>query len=266
MTSKRRPTRAEIRRRKAQRTRILRRVGLVAAVGLVIGFFAYNAATGGAKSACVLLVDRTSSSQDEETVDKYRELGERAIAGCADEAALMTIYYFDQQVGSITATLGDPVELQRGGESKAIEALDDALQAESRLETGSDVLGAIAQGGEVLAEMRADVDGPGYLIVLSDGIHVDSNVSVYSITNERDSINPLINTAIELDLIPNLDGVQVDFVGTYSGRSQVEGVPSESGFESNVENFWVEVVRQGGGTLCTYASEASSLPSSRCDP
>ena len=240
----------------------LRHALIVLTILGVLAFFVHDSKTRHAQSACVLLVDRTGSSDEETTVASYRQLGRKAISGCKALKASMEMFYFDQQQAKIVAADSGPVDLARANVTEVEKTLEKILKSPPGSGRSSDVLEPVNQAAAILRQMSRPFNGPAHLVILSDGFHLGSEISVEQITHDPLSISPLVARATALNQIPDLANVKVDFLGTRTGRSQ-NGQPTADWFEPNVELFWRAIIKAGNGTVCSYGTEAALLPG-RC--
>lgn len=246
---------------------------------LVGGFFAWIATrpeTGEEQqAACVLVIDRTGSSDDDVTVDRYRQLANRSITGCREQQARMSIYYFDQATQKLVLVDGTTFDLwlpkgrkdsQQNSEldetiesaQEAAASVFDSTTGDSR---GSDILTAVNAAAENLSN-QASADGVDerYLIVLTDGIQLSSDVTVETFSDESVEVSTLVDRARDVGLIPErLEGAQVSFVGVRSGAAET-GDQLPEWFEEKVESFWRTIIGEGGGSMCTYVVDSQVLP------
>ena len=207
---KRRGRRRRGRRDSGQVRRVLSYaiVGVVLAAG--IAYFWVDASNRHPKATCLLLIDRTGSSDEVATVNSYADMGRKAADGCKSLQAQTAVFYFDQRQAKLIAAGADnSFDLSRLDADSVVSAIDDVLKSPSGDERSSDILVPLDQAADNLRLMSADVGGSAHLIVLSDGLHLGSEVSVEQITEDPGSIQPLIREAARLDLVPEIGRAHV---------------------------------------------------------
>lgn len=271
-------------RQRRRRSRFPTQLVVLILLGVLVagGFVAWVAArpaTGGKQQAvCALVVDRTSSSDGSATVDSYRRQAMGALAGCRERQARTRVYFFDQANQKLQEAAGSPFDLwlPKGRKESAQEnELEDTVESAQAAVAavfdrpagdarGSDILTAIDAAGTALASQAID-DGVDerYLVVITDGIQLSSDVTVEQLATEDADVTPLIERARAIDLIPEeLNGAQVSFVGVRGGLGPA-GEQLPQWFEAKVEDFWQAVVQEAGAKMCAYGSLAANLPA-RC--
>lgn len=233
------------------------------------------------EAACAIVVDRTGSSINPLTRDSYLNLAQDAIDGCRDLKASLTVYYFDNQNAKLQQASDDqPYELfrpetqrQKLGEEKVAEAMDQALasvesvfappSAEDQqvVAHGSDIVTALSLASQSLQQQArvAGVDDT-YLVVLTDGYQNESGLDMSAtFTSPEASSDPLLDLTRTLGLVPQLAGTSVSFVGVGGGvASDQSQIPAW--FETLVRGYWTSLVEAGGGQLCVYNVESTTLP------
>lgn len=274
------------RRRKRRRGRGRRRKGPVATywpyilvVGLLVVAAVAWAATrplkGGQQAVCVLVIDRTGSSAVPEAAARYKALASTAVDGCAAKHAKLSIYYFDNQSPKLVLVNDTPYDLflpkarveAKSGRKKALEqakkdakadvasVFDETSSGEAR---GSDILTAYqAAAANLVNQASADDVDQKYLIMLTDGIQTSADINFETFyASKNASVAKAIATAKANGLLPNLDGVQVSFVGVKGGAdSSAEQLPEW--FEAKVEDFWKGVSKD---RLCAYVVDSQVIP------
>lgn len=265
-------------------------VGIVAGFLAVGGFIAWTATrpeTGETQEAvCALVIDRTSTSDDPEIIDSYRQSSLATISGCRDRKALLSIYYFDQSGPKLVLAKPDdageaesfplwlPISAKSSvSENQLEETIDDARRTVDAIfaQSGegarrSDIVTAIDSVADILRS-QANRDGVDdvFLVVLTDGLQTSTDITVEAFTDESIDVIPLVDRTRQLGLLPEgLNGVQVTFAGvlngTYPGIGQVE-----QWFEAKVESFWRALVTEAGGRMCAYRPAASASNDSQSD-
>lgn len=253
-------------------------LGLLLAGGFV-AWIATRPATGEEQQAvCALVVDRTTSSDDEVTVNSYREHAMKSLEGCRDRQARTRIYFFDQANQKLQEAAGSPFDLwlpegrkESAQENELEETVESAQAAVAAVfdrpsgdARGSDILTAVDAAGTALAGQAVD-DGveERYLVVVTDGIQLSSDVTVEQLDTEDAEVTPLLERARAIDLIPEeLNGAQVSFVGVRGGLGPA-GEQLPQWFEAKVEDFWQALLQEAGAKVCAYGSVAANLPA-RC--
>jgi hypothetical protein len=253
-------------------------LGLLVAGGF-LGWIASRPATGEEQRAvCALVVDRTTSSNDEATVEAYRRHANETLNGCRERQALTHVYFFDQANQKLQEAAGSPFALwlpegrkQSAQENEledtvaaaqaAVDGVFDRPAGEAR---GSDILAAVDAASSALASDGGDGStDERYLVVVTDGIQLSSDVTVEDLATEDADVAPLIDRARAVDLIPaELAGVQVSIVGARGGLGP-SGEQLPQWFEAKVEQFWRAVMDEAGAKTCVYGPVAAQLPK-RC--
>jgi hypothetical protein len=254
--------------------------GTVAAVLSLGAFFVFvftrDTSGESQQAVCGLVIDRTGSVSNETTLTQYRQMASRAVDGCRENRARLNVYYFDQSNQKLILA-GPPHNLwlpegdRREQQEEDLAVVTERAQAEVAdvferppgEARSSDVLTALGEAADdVSSQARADGVDERYVVMVTDGLQNSSDVAVEDLTGEEVSTEPMVERARELGLIaPGLDGVQVDFVGVRSGQS-IDGQQLPEWFEAKVEDFWRQVVEDGGGSVCRYGATATRLPDS----
>jgi hypothetical protein len=258
-------------------------LGAIAVIAGIAGYamwvLSQDVTGGNPSAACVLVIDRTVSAGSEDVVENYHDLADRAVDGCQEEDAELSIYYFDQasanlvQVGDAAYKLFPPQSRSRTKQKVAVDKvvdeahgdLDAVFDSTAAAEHRSDVLAAVSQAASAL-NATADDEGLSdrYLVVLTDGIQLSPDVSVEAFDGPSAPVDPLVESAAEVGEIPELEGVSVTMLGVRSGVAD-SGDPLFAYFEEKVEQFWRGVVTQGGGEMCQYAQTSEVVPGADCD-
>jgi hypothetical protein len=253
-------------------------VVLLLAYGAYVVFFP---ATGGKPLAeCALVIDRSGSADTPEVRERYERNIEAVVAGCADKEAILTAYYFLEDGGPAaqigTYNLYPPKSRNEGKQQnqveRAVEEATEEITAVFEIDPGtenrSDILGAMDTAASNLLDdaTRADVpDGERFLVVLSDGRHVTDDVRVPQLNDQPELLDDMVATAADLALVPQLDGIEVTFVGVdVPGSSAPNGEAMGAPFLQDIKSFWVQIIEQGQGTLCVYKPVVNSIPPARC--
>ena len=226
-------------------------------------------------AVCVLLIDRTPSSASDSTERRYQDLALRAVDGCRDRKAKFSVYVLNHGIQKITLINDEAVNLwlPKGRKPTVQEnQLEDALDkakadvasafAQSSDAVGtSDILGAINEAGKNL-DNQADADevAERHLIVLTDGIQLQSDVTFEVFTDESVEVDQLVQRTIELGLMPtSLKGAQVSFVGVRTGVTNA-GSPLPQWFDNKAEQYWQRIIADSGARMCTYVLDSQILP------
>jgi hypothetical protein len=211
-------------------------------------------------------------------VARYRGLAEKTVRGCADLNASLSIFYFDQ--GSPKLVLaGEEPEIQPfdlflpEGTSdvrqeaalekeieEALRAVDQVFEFESDQVRASDIATAYHDAAANL-RIQAQRDGvtDRFLVILTDGIQLSGDVSVTMITSEDFDPQALVDRVSALDLVPDLQGTQVTFVGIRRGESE-SGEQVPEWFDTKIKQFWELLTTAGQGSMCGYLVDAVILP------
>lgn len=256
-------------------------VGAAIFVGFVVWTLRRPQVEGETQAAvCVIVLDRTASASDAERTASFRDHGITAVNGCADRKARTSIFYFDQSTQQLTKALTAPVDLwlptdrkvaaQESKLNQAKKVASDAVVAvydrDPAGSGGSDLLGALRDAAQDLNGLAAQSGSAApldrYLVVVTDGIQYSTDVTAEHIQSRSTSIDPMVETARDLHLIPDLRGAKVTFVGV---RGRASGDHTYEYFDAKLEEFWEAIVTEGGGQLCEYAAALSTLPSSDCE-
>lgn len=245
-------------------------------VALIVGMALWPKSGESQRAACALVVDRTGSSMDPKTRSSYEARAFATIEGCRDIQSRMVVYYFDNEDAKLQpASKSQPFTLYRPlsrrestGEkvvtaaiTKARASVSAVFSRESGKGRGSDIVTAIDLASQDLNSLaRRDSVEEKYLVVLTDGYQSGSAVHMKrAFTDESVDPKELLAKVEQFSLIPELRGTNVSFVGVGGGvASDKEQVPEW--YEAKVEQFWSAFVTAGGGRLCAYRVEASSLP------
>lgn len=229
-----------------------------------IGFIVSDATDTKVLASCLLLIDQTGSSMDDETRDSYNELAGHALEGCESLEAEVAIYFFDQERARVMDAAGGPINLKRNGQTTAAkDVVSDVLAGAASPNRGSDILVPLDQAADELQIMRRRAGtSSAHLIVLTDGIQCGTEICVDQLTPDPASASPLLERATEMALVPDLVDIEVDFVGVRSGKLS-ESESSEDWFEASLEVFWQALIHDGQGAMCRYGSTATELPT-RC--
>lgn len=262
-------------KRRAKKVRnVLVGAGAVLAVAAAYAFFLWQSpASGGEPSAaCVLVIDRTESVDTEPELERNRRLVRSTVDGCRTRSARLDAYVFRQDgpkadlVG--TYQLFPPRGRSGSKQGKAVEeeaerAVEDlaaVFDEDTGSQRGSDILTALATAADNLrtGPSLQDIEER-YLVALTDGIQISTDISLASLDSPDDTIDPLLDTAAENGLIPPLEGVSVTFVGPRGG-SATGGETLPDWFEARIEQFWREIVTRGGGDFCSFVADVPELP------
>lgn len=262
----------------------LRKVVIAGVVGAMAlgGFIAWVATrpvTGEEqKAVCALVIDRTASFQDDTIEARRRSMAADAVDGCRERNARMMMFYFDQATQKLVVLEDEDGEtlfdlwLPEGRKSSAQEReLDQTLEnARSVAASAFDRQTGDARGSDIVTAMhaaatdltsRARQDGVDerFLIVLTDGLQTSSGLTVQDLATKDAPVEPLVAQVEKLGLVPQLDGVFVNFVGVRTGVT-ADGAQLQEFFEAKVQEFWEGVVAKGGGSLCLYEPDATRIP------
>lgn len=236
-------------------------------------------------AACVLVIDRSLSTNDASTIDKYQRLAGETIDGCRQERAVLAVYTVEPDTSGIQQqipALGsrDPgVTLALAGDTnknRARRELDDKVdelkkQVESLIDgvregnPGSDLVTGYheaATAAQTLTDANRTKINRRYLVMLTDGIQRTGSVDMQAMDTPDSDVQALVDQVESLGLVPNLDGISVNFVGIRSGRNAA-GRPLEGYFLANQEKFWSAVSEAGGGSAC-YVDSPPILPIKNC--
>lgn len=264
-------------------------LGVVCALllGGYITWIASRPETGEQQQAvCALVIDRTGSSDDRKTVDAYLQAGRATVSGCRDRNALLSIYYFDQSSPKLMLAQADgsdkaeafelwlPTGRKKSKQETQLEnSMEDALATieavfaePSGSDRGSDILTALDAAADNLRNQAArDGVDEAYLVILTDGIQLSTDVSVEVFTDESVEVTPLIDRARAVGLIPvGLADTQVSFVGVRSGEVNADGQLPQW-LEAKVETFWRDLVTEAGGRVCVYGPATAAGNATRSD-
>lgn len=252
-------------------------VGGLLLVALLFAWITTRPETGEKEQAvCVLVVDRTGSSNDAKTVAIYKRRAESAVEGCRKKQASMSIYYFDQtsQKLILVSDKPFPLWLPTGRKPAVQEQQLEKTMAEAKesLATvfaqppesvrGSDILTALNAASENLYNRGAEdgIEEQLYLIMLTDGIQTSGSINVESFGDPAVSVESLVEAARANGLIPEtLKGVQVSFIGVNSGLDP-SGAETANDVAAKTEDFWRKIVSGGGGRTCTYVVDSEVIP------
>ena len=285
----RKDRRSSNRRRGSNRRRNSRRGGSslnggiiagISVVVLVVGLLAWLALLpkSGEKqhAVCALIVDRTGSSLDPQTRSSYEDRAASTIQGCRDIKSRMVVFYFDSQSAKLQpASDSQPFTLFRPetrrestGEKVVSSAMAQARESVASVFThdsgrgrGSDIVTAIDLAAQDLNSLAAkDSVAEKYMVILTDGYQTGPEISMKGTFKSEDvPTKELLDKVKAYSLIPNLDGTRISFVGVGGGVTSTKDQVPEW-YEAKVSAFWEEFVAAGGGQLCAYRVEASSLP------
>jgi hypothetical protein len=266
--------------------------GILSAALAAGGFIFWTATrpeTGETQQAvCALVIDRTSTSSDQEIIDSYRQESSAAIAGCRDRKALLSIYYFDQSGPKLQLAkpsdaseaesfrLWQPLEAKASvGEKKLEETVEQAHLAVEWIfsqsgegERRSDIVTAIDSAADILRSqaIRDEVDEK-YLIVLTDGLQTSTDITVETFVDESVDVMVLVDRVRQLNLVPDgLNDTQVTFVGVGNGIYPGTGIGEvNQWFEAKIKAFWEGLIKEGGGRMCAYRQAASASNETQSD-
>ena len=245
-------------------------------VALIFAWITTRPETGEKEQAvCVLVVDRTGSSNDPKTVAIYKRRAESAVEGCRKKQASMSIYYFEQTSQKLILVSDKPFPLWLPtGRKPAVQKqeLEETIaEANESLATvfakppvavrGSDILTALNAASENLYN-RGTEDGIDqlYLIMLTDGVQTSGSINVESFGDASVTVDSLVEAARANGLIPEtLEGVQVSFIGVNSGLDP-SGAETANAVAAKTEDFWRKIVAGGGGQTCTYVVDSEVIP------
>jgi len=264
-------------------------VALAALIAIVfVGAIAYayftSEATGGeARAACMLVIDQTQSVSHESVLDKYHDAARQVVRGCDELDAELAIGHFDLarakldyvdgQDGGTTFSLYPPLDdndqRQERDERDAVQAAMDAVddlfdqQPDSEAVRGSDILTPLATAAHDLSAMSSLVGASEkYLVLLTDGQQLGESVNVNVFTSPDVAVDPLVETARGLGLIPPLEGVQTSVVGVRGSLGPDDG-GLDDWFEAKLAEFWNDVITEGGGRVCEMSIDSLVFPG-RC--
>lgn len=226
------------------------------------------------KASCVILVDRTRSSDDLDMLDRYGRAGESAIDGCADKHANLSIYYFSNEDSKLLAPPDNqPFALHRtkpkvpGKGKKELEGrmdsakgtLSTVLNTPSGYGRLSDIVKAVDLASQELQGMRKqEKDVPGYLLVLTDGVQNSGSVDLRSwMKGSNPDVTSLIGALQSSSELADLEDVSVSFVGVGDGNKL------SNSQENAIKSFWNAFVEKSGGKMCAYlpsTTKANDLP------
>ena len=246
---------------------------ILLAVGGYVAWFLTGEEEGGhALAACALVIDRTSSSTSDATVEQYKQMVERAVDGCAEEDAVLSAYVFDaatsgpELVGEydLFEPAGRVASKRESQQNAAIEdareeileVFDETPDSDGR----GDILAAYTVAAETLEQNAAaeDLVDEEYLIMVTDGLQLSSGVSVEDLAGDTPP-GDLVALADDLNSVPAMEGAQVTFAGVGEGVN-AEGEALDDAFEARVEDFWLLLAEAGGARVCTYSNDPGQLP------
>lgn len=239
-----------------------------------------NPATGGEpRSACLLLVDKTSSAaQSAALPEKYQSMANKTIDGCGERSAAMIIASFDQNGTSIkVADYGDNDDAifslypsRSRTDRKGVQQLNDQtlaaretvaelLSTPTRKNRNSDILNALDQAAIQLRLLAKDASvSTLYLTVLTDGFQISDSYSFASFS-ENGSTQSYLTDVTAARARTDLAGIQVGFAGVDTGAS-ADGAQVPSWFVNQVAEFWIAYIETSGGSLCFYGPDSLGLP------
>lgn len=254
--------------------------GLALAV-VVLGVVTYiDISPGGAKGACAIVIDRSESSSSEAAANRFADFAKSAIRGCAENDAAVKLFVFgDGRPGirdhspergfRLFGERWKRSQQRKAQEDSNLEAAHEALdrifgeRGEPTLET--DVVRAVRDAAGSLHE-TADRLGVRrrYLIVISDGLQKQADVSVESIADDNAPVQPLVDRVADLGLVADLADTEVIFAGPTAERGGKSVYPQA--MLNKVHEFWSRLIEAGSGTLCYYGQpEGRTLPPTRCE-
>lgn len=243
---------------------------LLGGVGVaLVAFLAYLMLSGEERggeplAACAVVLDRSASASGT-GLDMFEPATIDAFEACAQRDATFALYTLDEggtgfrQAGQYelypeafnTETRRDDSREERVGAAR--ESLTAALDTAGTKDSGagSNVLGAMTQAGAFLNQVaqQNSVESR-HLVVLSDGLHASSSLSVERLVDDDDdAITQLVDTAQSSGVMPDLDGINVVVAGVGGGET-ASGDPLPDTFIADLQDFWTQVVQASGGSLC----------------
>lgn len=234
--------------------------------------------TGGeAEAVCVLVIDRTSSADDPRSAEKFERVAEATVDGCQEKDAAMSVYYFDQAGGGLQLVNDEPFALyppagrsptkQDAQVERAVAdakaELDDVFSQPAGDSQRSNVLAAYQAAAANLQQLADSEDvSEAYLVMLTDGMQLAPDITVEALSDPDSDVGPLVRRARDFGLIPEVEDVDVTFVGVRTGDTGDPDDQFEPFFEAKVQEFWTQVTEAGGSELCdkAYVPEATRLP------
>ncbi len=254
---------------------------LVLLIGGFIAWAATRPATGGddeQEAVCALVIDRTASFADNTVEESRRTMARSAVDGCKKRKARLMMFYFDQSTQKLVVLEGEdgrtsfelwlPEGQKKGVQERELDetvemahaAAESAFDRPSGDGRGSDIATAVrAAAADLNVRANDDEVDDRFLIVISDGLQTSAGLTVQDLASPDAPVEPLVAKVEELGLTPDLDGVNVSFVGIRSGVTP-DGGQLEEYFEAKVEEFWRAVVAQGGGSMCVYETTQTEIP------
>jgi hypothetical protein len=228
------------------------------------------------RAACALIVDRTGSSMDPKTRSSYESRAFATIEGCREIKSRMVVFYFDSESAKLQpASESQPFTLFRpetrrestgtkivsSAMARARESVTNVFSQDSGRGRGSDIVTAIDLASQDLNSLaNKDSVEEKYLVILTDGYQTGPAISMKGTFKDEDvPTKELLDKVRDYSLIPDLNGTRVSFVGVGGGVTSTKDQVPEW-YEAKVSAFWQEFVEAGGGRLCAYRVEASSLP------
>jgi hypothetical protein len=227
-------------------------------------------------AVCALLIDRTGSSNDVKTQASYESRAMKTIDGCRNLRSALVINYFDNENAKVQPATGNqPFLLFRPqtrrkslGENDVAKtmaatktAVDSVFAGSSGSGRGSDIVTALKLTADDLQSLAA-TDGitKQYIVVLTDGYQTGQDLSMKRVfTSSQVSSDALLHEVKAYGLVPALNDVDLSFVGVGGGvASNKAQIPDW--YEAKVRQFWVSLVAAGGGKMCVYNVEATTLP------
>jgi hypothetical protein len=243
-------------------------------LGAGYGIYLWLTPAGKQEAVCALVIDRTSSSSQPKTVERYKALATKTIEGCKEKKAAMSVYYFDQHGPKLLLLNDQPYLLWgKGRKSSARQASVDAemKRAQSDLNTVFTASDSSARGSDIATALHSVAENvdhdaakagvtPKYIVLLTDGVQMSDDLTLSGLTSGDSDVSPLVDRVKQLALSPQLDGARVSFIGVRAGVKAASGQQLPQLFEAKVQDFWTAVVQAGQGHLCTYVPDANTVP------
>jgi hypothetical protein len=227
-------------------------------------------------AVCALLIDRTGSSNAVKTQASYESRAIKTIDGCRNLKASLVIKYFDNENAKVQPASGNQPFLLFRPETRRKSVGDNAVAATmaatktainsvfagtSGSGRGSDIVTALKLTADDLQSLAA-ANGvtKEYIVVLTDGYQTGQDLSMKRVfTDSQVPSDTLLHQVKAYGLVPALNDVDISFVGVGGGvASDKAQIPDW--YEAKVRQFWVSLVAAGGGKMCVYNVEATTLP------
>ncbi len=230
--------------------------------------FALSHIKGGKQEAvCALVIDRTTSDNNIQYQENFKRLADETLTSCAEISATLDVWTIDQngmsgslhgQFPLFGSSVSGPLRATqlKKNLTEAKNAISSIFRDQAQTNIGdSNIIGVLHDAASTAKSQAPSKGTKKYLVVLTDGIQITSDLTVGSLNSLSADPNQLATSAKLLIPGLNFSGINTTFYGVNSGEVGSTSQQLPLWFELKVRQFWNDVISQNGGRLCQYQTD-----------